>query len=402
MEEPKAIIKNEPQKSEESALLPQQEKKKITCMSVTCWIFQILIWAGAISLLYINFYEKSELSFSDDEYITTEFILIVTFEGMFYICYVIFQFCSPTFYYLLHKKNDVKLVDKMKQLFNTPPKIKFVVECYHYETRTYTTTDSKGNTTTRTQTVRVVTRVDSKFFDYYSSRDVSGLFRLNYDESAIANKFYVKLELLANIEFADAVTYDDYIREKDEIYQRNVGFDTYTDIFVYNIVEGLTSYNLINITDNNPCGMSVFWYIIFIFMGIVQLYKIYINSRCVYKSFTVRKLISSRYSLTTEESDIKYRKFNPSISFEEENYNFTTNEIGYISNDVVQNLPTQEEIERAQQYNDKVFNVYNYTQNDVVGCKEEIPQIALRNVQNEDINTNNYNDNNLEAKLIYK
>ena len=402
MEEPKAIMKNEPQKSEESALLPQQEKKKITCMSVTCWIFQILIWAGAISLLYINFYEKSELSFSDDEYITTEFILIVTFEGMFYICYVIFQFCSPTFYYLLHKKNDVKLVDKMKQLFNTPPKIKFVVECYHYETRTYTTTDSKGNTTTRTQTVRVVTRVDSKFFDYYSSRDVSGLFRLNYDESAIANKFYVKLELLANIEFADAVTYDDYIREKDEIYQRNVGFDTYTDIFVYNIVEGLTSYNLINITDNNPCGMSVFWYIIFIFMGIVQLYKIYINSRCVYKSFTVRKLISSRYSLTTEESDIKYRKFNPSISFEEENYNFTTNEIGYISNDVVQNLPTQEEIERAQQYNDKVFNVYNYTQNDVVGCKEEIPQIALRNVQNEDINTNNYNDNNLEAKLIYE
>ena len=402
MEEPKAIMKNEPQKSEESALLPQQEKKKITCMSVTCWIFQILIWAGAISLLYINFYEKSELSFSDDEYITTEFILIVTFEGMFYICYVIFQFCSPTFYYLLHKKNDIKLVDKMKQLFNTPPKIKFVVECYHYETRTYTTTDSKGNTTTRTQTVRVVTRVDSKFFDYYSSRDVSGLFRLNYDESAIANKFYVKLELLANIEFADAVTYDDYIREKDEIYQRNVGFDTYTDIFVYNIVEGLTSYNLINITDNNPCGMSVFWYIIFIFMGIVQLYKIYINSRCVYKSFTVRKLISSRYSLTTEESDIKYRKFNPSISFEEENYNFTTNEIGYISNDVVQNLPTQEEIERAQQYNDKVFNVYNYTQNDVVGCKEEIPQIALRNVQNEDINTNNYNDNNLEAKLIYK
>lgn len=402
MEEPKAIMKNEPQKSEESALLPQQEKKKITCMSVTCWIFQILIWAGAISLLYINFYEKSELSFSDDEYITTEFILIVTFEGMFYICYVIFQFCSPTFYYLLHKKNDVKLVDKMKQLFNTPPKIKFVVECYHYETRTYTTTDSKGNTTTRTQTVRVVTRVDSKFFDYYSSRDVSGLFRLNYDESAIANKFYVKLELLANIEFADAVTYDDYIREKDEIYQRNVGFDTYTDIFVYNIVEGLTSYNLINITNNNPCGMSVFWYIIFIFMGIVQLYKIYINSRCVYKSFTVRKLISSRYSLTTEESDIKYRKFNPSISFEEENYNFTTNEIGYISNDVVQNLPTQEEIERAQQYNDKVFNVYNYTQNDVVGCKEEIPQIALRNVQNEDINTNNYNDNNLEAKLIYK
>ena len=402
MEEPKAIMKNEPQKSEESALLPQQEKKKITCMSVTCWIFQILIWAGAISLLYINFYEKSELSFSDDEYITTEFILIVTFEGMFYICYVIFQFCSPTFYYLLHKKNDVKLVDKMKQLFNTPPKIKFVVECYHYETRTYTTTDSKGNTTTRTQTVRVVTRVDSKFFDYYSSRDVSGLFRLNYDESAIANKFYVKLELLANIEFADAVTYDDYIREKDEIYQRNVGFDTYTDIFVYNIVEGLTSYNLINITDNNPCGMSVFWYIIFIFMGIVQLYKIYINSRCVYKSFTVRKLISSRYSLTTEDSDIKYRKFNPSISFEEENYNFTTNEIGYISNDVVQNLPTQEEIERAQQYNDKVFNAYNFTQNDVVGCKEEIPQIALRNVQNEDINTNNYNDNNLEAKLIYK
>ena len=84
----------------------------------------------------------------------------------------------------------------------------------------------------------------------------------------------MKLELLGECSFADAITYSDYQKEKDELYNRNVGYDTYTDIFVNNIIEGLTSYNLINITESNPCGMSVFWYVFFTLCGIVQLYKI--------------------------------------------------------------------------------------------------------------------------------
>ena len=68
---------------------------------------------------------------------------------------------------------------------------------------------------TRTEAVREVTILNWKFINYYSSRDVSGFFKLNYDQSAVSDKFYVKLELFTNIDFADVLTYSDYLIEKD-------------------------------------------------------------------------------------------------------------------------------------------------------------------------------------------
>ena len=110
----------------------------------------------------------------------------------------------------------------------------------------------------------------------------------------------------------------------------------------------------------------------------------------------MRKIISTRYSLTTEECDIKYKKVDPVISFEEEKIKFPTNEIGYISSDFEQKLPTQEEIEFAQKYNDKVFNIVNH--------KEDALNIEFKNDSNEDNNSdNNYEDNNsLKIDLIPK
>ena len=94
----------------------------------------------------------------------------------------------------------------------------------------------------------------------------------------------MKLELLSIFYFSDTVTYSDYLKEKEDLYNKNVGFDTYTSIFQNNILEGLTNYNLINITEDNPYGMSVFWYIFFVLIGMAQIYKIYINSKYVFKN----------------------------------------------------------------------------------------------------------------------
>ena len=390
--------KNLANKENEALLLPQNEKKKMTCSSITCWVLQIILWAGALSLLFMEAYEISE--YTDSKYIEPGFLVIAILEGCVYIYYVILQFCSPTFQYLIHKRNDVKIYDKMKQLFNNPPLIKFVCECYHYETRTYTTYDGKGNSSTRTETVRVVTRVAQKYFNYYSSRDVSGLFKLNYDESSVTNKYYVKLELLTEFSFADAITYSDFQKDKDEFYNDNLHYDTYMDFSIINTIDGLTSYNLINITDSNPCGMSAFWFIIFSLMGIVQLYKSYINSKCIYKSFTIRKIISSRYSLTTEECNIKYKRVDPCISFEDENINLQASEFGYISKDFQLVLPTPEEIELAQKYNDKVFNICD-NKNDGLNVEFTNVKDKENNLDNNSNSDNNFNsDNNLKTGLI--
>ena len=113
--------------------------------------------------------------------------------------------------------------------------------------------------------------------------------------------------------------------------------------------------------------------------------------------------IRSRYSLTTEECDLKYKRVDPVISFEEGKVNFTTNEIGYVSNEVEQNLPTQEEIELAQQYSDKVYNINDYIGENENKAKGDGVNVELKNAQSQDINEgNNYEDNNLKTELISK
>ena len=376
----------------ETKSLPQKEKKeKMSSISKICWALQIIIWIGGFSSFFVDMYEKREYT---GYHLTTAGILIVTFESIFYIIYVISELCSPTFDYLIHKRSDVKLVDKMKQLFYSHPRIQFVCECYHYETKYITTYDSKGNSSTTTERRRVVTRYDTRQFYFYSSRDVSGLFRLNYDESSVKDKFYVKLELSKRIDFADDITYSDYKKEKDDFFNLNKDYDDYINFFTEEEIDGFTSYNLINITENNPCGMSCFWFIFFTFLGIVQFYKSYIDSRCIHKSFTIKKLISTRYSLSTEECDIKYKNCDPVISFDEEKVQIPSNEFRCTYNSFKKEIPTQEEIENAKQYSDKVFNI-------------DIDNGDKLNIGHNDIgNNNNINDNgidfdkNLEQGLI--
>ena len=119
----------------------------------------------------------------------------------------------------------------------------------------------------------------------------------------------------------------------------------------------------------------------------------YINSKCIYKSFTIRKIISSRYKLTTEECNIKYKNVDPVISYEDLNVKLKTNDFGYISNDFNLKLPTQEEIDSAQQYKDKVFIINDTKKN---SSNLEFKNAIVNN--NDDINSEL--DNSLKIGLI--
>ena len=63
---------------------------------------------------------------------------------------------------------------------------------------------------------------------------------------------------------------------------------------------------------------------------------------------------------------------------EEEKIGFPSNEIAYVPNEFEQNLPTQEEIEFAQQYNDKIFNVNSVIGNAKAAPKEGVVKIELK------------------------
>ena len=336
----------------------QKDEKKITWKRVVDWILQILVWLGGILLLYVDVYEYN--SYLESYFLNGSFTSVIVFEGVIYWWYVVFQFCTPNFCSLRHKKNDITLIQKMKEIFTNPLRVEFVCQSYHFKV---TLNSINGSVIPTTE--KEVTRVESKFFDFYSSRDVSGLFALNYDKSFVRDKFYIQLDLSAEACFADAVTYSDYKKAKDEFLKENEGFDTFTELTEVNHIEGLTAFNLINIVENNnPCGISAFWYAFFVIIGFAEIYKFYVKTRCIYKTFTIKKLVSTRYGLNTEECDNKYNQFNPSISFGQENLQIATNKISSTSDKFELSLPSQEEIESSQQYNDKVFNAF---QNNVNG-----------------------------------
>ena len=129
------------------------------------------------------------------------------------------------------------------------------------------------------------------------------------------------------------------------------------DFYRKDDIDGFTSYNLINITDKNPCGMSCFWFIFFTLIGIVQIYKSYIDSRCTHKSFTIKKIISTRYNLSTVECDIKYKNCDPVISYDKEVIQIPSDEFRFTYNSFKLDLPTQEEIDLAKQHSNNVFKI---------------------------------------------
>ena len=93
------------------------------------------------------------------------------------------------------------------------------------------------------------------------------------------------------------------------------------------------------------------------------------------------------------------------IDFEDETIQISKDKIANISNDFEQKLPTQEEIENAQKYNDKVFDFSQNKEDKDKECKDDI--IILKNkigTNDEDNNfdNNNYENNYLKAELLNK
>ena len=75
-------------------------------------------------------------------------------------------------------------------------------------------------------------------------------------------------------------------------------------------------------------------------------------------------------------------------TLEDERIKLTPELISYIAKDVEQVLPTQEEIEAAQQYQDKVFNT-NIQRDDAIILKDKFKEDKDNNDDDDDNNNNN-------------
>lgn len=289
----------------------------------------------------------------------------------------------------------------MGQLFKSLPEIRFYVECYHYETQYYYVRNSRGEQERRSRQVRVVTHRETQFFNYYSVRDISGLLNLNCNIAQIQRKCYIKLELDEEMNFADAISVSDYEREKEEFKERNRYRDDFMDFSEKWSLPGMVHHNLIKIGDYEPCTVNFFWYFIFTLFTLAQIYKWHVSSFCIYQNYKIRKIISTRYNLHSEQYDSQYSKFNPQLNLVTLTIDYEPSYYTYLDTSRTVSLPTKEELENAKMYESKVprYEIYTEADGDIQRCgtiKDNPDFQSYNNDQAPELNIPNPNKNKNE------
>ncbi len=342
-----------------------QKSKGTNCLTCFCWFFQITTWIGIILIIIGALVDKEKYSTP-----------ALTFFGISYIIYIIAEFCSPMCSYLMNKKDNQGMYKKMRKLFITPPIINFHAECYHYVTHTKTRRDSEGKVHKYTERRKVISRVDSFNLPYYSVKDVSGLFLLNLELAQAKSKAFIQLDLNKEINFADTISYSDYIQTKNLFWQRNRYYDVHMTFRENRFIPGMDKHNLINISDYEPSFVGIGWFVLCVLFTFGQCYKNYIDSLSIYQKFTIRKLISTRYNLLEPQYIQQYQPLMPALNLVTQQYYYQPQETGYCSSDLQPILPTKEEIERAEQYSNQIPD-YGVTSNN--GVIQDIPQFIEQN-----------------------
>ena len=369
------------------------------CADVLSVIFQILAYAN-LALIAINYSYKT-IGFKKPQ------IWIYIFIGI-YIFYLAFEYYSSVYAFLSNKTDEVGIKNVLASLIKTPPIVAFHCECYHYKRRrrgfrrhpppkkgkgfakkikvkkgsgSKRKSKKAGSKITGVSDIsgrsfngfsfngditqpeefsfnrihnnalrRVVTWKEDCYLPYYSSRDVSGLFQLNKSEAESKGKHYIKLRLIPEINFADEVSYMDYDFYRTNFYNRNRPNDKHMDYCEERKVPGLIEYSIINISNEEPCGISLCLFVFCSLLLLGEFYKCYFNSFCIEQEFKIRKLISTRYDLNIDQ----YKSFIPSIDALSQKYVFEEQNYNYINNKIQVRPPTSQEIKKAEIYKDKI------------------------------------------------
>ena len=179
-------------------------------------------------------------------------------------------------------------------------------------------------------------------------------------------KNYIKLELDLEFEFADDITKWDYNRQKDTMIQRNRWRDLHMEFYERIEIPGYTKYNFVKIGDNNPACLNTCSFLFFTFIiPVMEFYKMYVESFCIRQDYSIKKVVSSRYNLLTEEAGRRFDPQVPKIKIYENEVNFSNAPQNF---NQVYDLPTADELETSKNFNssNQGTNFMRYQENSPV------------------------------------
>jgi hypothetical protein len=275
----------------------------------------------------------------------------------------------------MHKSSAEGIYQKMYRIFSTHPEIIFHCENYHFEIVVRDRERRKQ---------KVVTYREDYSMPYYSARDVSGAFILNCDREVVKNKAYIQLELVEEINFADNISYMDYECVSRDFYMRNRPRDYYMNYSERRMIPGLTKYNLVRIGESEPSTVNICAFILCTIVMCAEFYKCFVDKLSVAQRFTVRKIISTRYDLNLAD---RYQEFMPALDLYDQQYTYQPQDYNYVNNDYQFDLPTEEDLKKAEQYSNKIpdYQSQSYTcvnGNIKVGVVKDDPSYCSANYSN--------------------
>ena len=354
--------------------------------SIAGWILQTGTWLLLILFLVL--------------YKTVLLIICI----LAYLLYLIIEFISPTSSYLCNKSSHDGMYEKMREYFHTPPEIRWHLECFHYENHEHTKVSAGTGVGVEhyTSKEKVVTHSEDLNMSYYSARDISGMFVLNCDKALLQRKCYIKLELIAKIDFADPATVRDYQYQKLNFYNLYRYSDDHCSIKEERVIPEMEQYNLVKLVNDEPKSINFGLFFLFTMLTFVEFYKIYINSLCIYQKFDIKKIISTRYDLNLEQYVEKYEAFIPRVNLINVQYNYQPADYTYLNQDYNLNLPSQEEVENQLKNQNFDFengfsgqnpNPHRNMQNGY-SSQNLNPKINQNGYQSRNINQNGYKNQN--------
>ena len=328
----------------------ENNKENISNCFLLNWIFQILLWIDLLLIIIID----------------NEFNLAPKIVSIFlYIIYLIIEFNSPI-KKLLYSLYEKSFYEELKKIISSSPNIKFILETYHFRNYIHPTILLSKNIISPMILTRVITYRNSYDFPFYSFKDVSGVLFLEDDMNKSKEYSFIKLKFKQEINFADEISYNDYISFRNKLITKNKNIDSFLNIKEIREIPNCDNEIFCKIGNVDTWTIGYKWYIFFILIGIGELYNLYFNSFCFEKTFTIRKLISTRYNLNEGEYIDKYFNLLPSINLGFEKLDFKKEETGFCFKNIEPIQPNSDELNQVSIYSNEIPNYQIFPTNKVI------------------------------------
>ena len=238
-------------------------------------LFNLLTWIFGILIATNNVYI---------------FFTVLSYFFYFYIE------CGSTVSIYLSSFDNINIKKIMVDLYKKNPYISIHGKSFHFEE-----SGRPDIVTTYQRSIR---------FNYLYCRDISEINNLNINEKTYKNTYYIFLKVIYEIYCDDSEMMIEYNNLKDRLLNLIMTKDDKYELAEYINRKDESYKTFANLKQKEFVIVGIGWFIFFTLIGLSTLYKIYINIISIYRTVTIKKLISRKNNIEIDET---LNKYNPKL-----------------------------------------------------------------------------------------